>query len=189
MKIISVAEARESGHKWYFTGKPCKHGHVARRQVSNRTCEACAHQRTKEWFLENPEYYAEYRKENIEAINKKERAYYDGNAERISMVARIYRQANPEKGRARRQNAIARKKNADGTHTHGDILRILASQDFKCVYCAKDIADGYHVDHRMPLALGGSNWPDNLQCLCMRCNTRKSAKHPEAWEKEIGFSK
>ena len=29
IKIISHAEAKAQGLKRYFTGKPCKHGHVA----------------------------------------------------------------------------------------------------------------------------------------------------------------
>jgi 5-methylcytosine-specific restriction endonuclease McrA len=33
----------------------------------------------------------------------------------------------------------------------------------------------------MPLKLGGSNWPENLQLLCRTCNLRKNAKHPDVW--------
>lgn len=33
--------AQAAGKKWYFTGRPCRHHHVAERQVSNRTCGAC----------------------------------------------------------------------------------------------------------------------------------------------------
>ena len=48
----------------------------------------------------------------------------------------------------------------------------------KCACCRVSIADGYHVDHIQPLALGGSNDKTNLQLLCPTCNTKKSAKHP-----------
>jgi hypothetical protein len=41
MQIISRAEAKAKGLKRYFTGKPCKHGHVAERQVFNATCVEC----------------------------------------------------------------------------------------------------------------------------------------------------
>jgi len=41
MQIISRAEAKAKGLKRYFTGKPCKHGHVAERQVFNATCVDC----------------------------------------------------------------------------------------------------------------------------------------------------
>lgn len=35
------AAARAAGLKKYFTGVPCKHGHVAERWVSKRTCVKC----------------------------------------------------------------------------------------------------------------------------------------------------
>jgi len=42
MQIITRKEAREKGLKRYFTGKPCKRGHVAERYVShNRPCVVC----------------------------------------------------------------------------------------------------------------------------------------------------
>ena len=41
MQIISRAEAIKQGLKRYFTGKPCKCGHVAERQVLNATCVDC----------------------------------------------------------------------------------------------------------------------------------------------------
>lgn len=41
MKIISRDEAVEANLKFYFTGKPCKHGHVVERNVVGRTCVTC----------------------------------------------------------------------------------------------------------------------------------------------------
>lgn len=34
-------EARKRGLKRYFTGEPCKHGHVAERWVANTGCTVC----------------------------------------------------------------------------------------------------------------------------------------------------
>ena len=41
MQIISRAEAKAKGLRFYFTGKPCKHGHVTKRAVFNATCVEC----------------------------------------------------------------------------------------------------------------------------------------------------
>lgn len=42
-----------------------------------------------------------------------------------------------------------------------------------CLKCGA--TDKLTVDHIIPRARGGSNKPANLQCLCLTCNTRKSA--------------
>lgn len=41
MIVVSLDDARSRGLKRYYTGAPCKHGHLAERQVSNKTCFAC----------------------------------------------------------------------------------------------------------------------------------------------------
>jgi len=42
----------------------------------------------------------------------------------------------------------------------------------RCKYCktTKDLT----VDHKVPVSLGGTNEDSNLQCLCSRCNSKKS---------------
>lgn len=54
-------------------------------------------------------------------------------------------------------------------------------------YCGKPLGDAYHLDHVMPLALGGSNTDDNMQLLRDRCNLQKHAKHPVDFMQERGF--
>jgi hypothetical protein len=51
MQIISRAEAKAKGLNRYFTGKPCKHGHVAERQVFNATCVDCERAAVKRYQL------------------------------------------------------------------------------------------------------------------------------------------
>lgn len=41
MQILSRAEARERLQSTYFTGQPCKHGHVAKRYTQSGTCSEC----------------------------------------------------------------------------------------------------------------------------------------------------
>ena len=59
---------------------------------------------------------------------------------------------------------------ASGSVLHG------ASQDGK---------QTRHVDYIMPLFQGGTNWPDNLQLLCPRCNRAKGSLLPETWAKRL----
>lgn len=39
-----------------------------------------------------------------------------------------------------------------------------------------DLPPPCHVDHIFPRSRGGRTTPDNLQLLCITCNTRKGAK-------------
>jgi hypothetical protein len=55
-EIISRSEAKAQGLKTYFTGKPCKHGHVAIRLVSNGSCRQCAYGQNIQWEQENRDY-------------------------------------------------------------------------------------------------------------------------------------
>lgn len=45
MRVIAWSEARRQGLVRYFTGIPCKYGHVAERFVGNSECVECANAR------------------------------------------------------------------------------------------------------------------------------------------------
>jgi 5-methylcytosine-specific restriction endonuclease McrA len=75
-----------------------------------------------------------------------------------------------------------------GTHTAADLKEILEAQGHRCAYCRTDLSEvKKHVDHIMPLALGGSNGPENLQHLCQPCNQSKGAKHPDDFARQRGL--
>ena len=66
-----------------------------------------------------------------------------------------------------------------GTHTAAAVRSQYGRQRGRCYWCGKKVPWGKkHVDHVVPLALGGSNGPENLVVSCVRCNARKGAKHP-----------
>lgn len=56
-------------------------------------------------------------------------------------------------------------------------FEILKRDEFKCRYCGRTEADGatLHVDHVVPVSLGGRNDPENLATACADCNLGKSA--------------
>lgn len=43
-----------------------------------------------------------------------------------------------------------------------------------CAYCGT--TENLSVDHKRPISRGGSSEPENLQCLCRSCNSRKGAR-------------
>jgi len=49
---------------------------------------------------------------------------------------------------------------------------VYARDGFACLRCGS--VDDLSIDHIFPWSLGGSDEPDNLQTLCLRCNRAKS---------------
>lgn len=83
MEIITREEAIKKGNIYYFTGKPCKHGHIAERTCLNGVCIECSklrRQNNKESIAKNKKKYYENNKESIAKTRKK---YYKNNEEGI----------------------------------------------------------------------------------------------------------
>lgn len=147
------------------------------------------------------------------ALDNRERArlraatWYRENTEKAKASADARRLANPEKENARRAAWVAKnpeKRRATSrasSHNRralkrvsGDQLSVgLADKLFKlqrgkCACgCAQPLGDDYHIDHRMPLALGGEHADHNIQLLRKTCNLHKSAKHPVEFMQQRGF--
>jgi hypothetical protein len=101
--IIGRDEARALGLKRYFTGKPCKHGHVAERVVSSPDCVECRRGRVRGWRAANPEKVREGDRERA----RKSRA---ADPERTRKNARTWRAANLERARERDRLRYAKNK-------------------------------------------------------------------------------
>lgn len=56
-------------------------------------------------------------------------------------------------------------------------FEVLKRDSFKCRYCGRTEADGVklHIDHVIPISLGGRNDHENLATACADCNLGKSA--------------
>ena len=57
----------------------------------------------------------------------------------------------------------------------------------RCACCGVKLNGAHHIDHIIPIALGGTNTDDNIQLLCPSCNLRKSAKHPVDYMQSLGY--
>lgn len=88
---MTLAEARATGAKRYFTGVPCKNGHVAERIAASRTCVGCAKAIEAAW-----------KRANRAKIRASERAWGRANREKQRARKTALRNANPEKYRATR---------------------------------------------------------------------------------------
>lgn len=199
-EIVTLQYARENGLKRYFTGKPCKRGHIAERKTCSKNCTQCDLEQSRG----NPKklaYMKEYTTKNKERISAYHAAYYERNAEKIkeyskgkyqekrpAMLAQMkeWRASNKDAMRQYSKARKARNRCAEGAHTAADIRKLEKMQRMKCAYCRSCLKGGYHLDHIVPLALGGTNWAHNLQLLCQTCNLSKGAKPPELFAQQNG---
>lgn len=89
---------------------------------------------------------------------------------------------NPDKVKEksiRSCNARRARSAGNGGKLSKDIVqKLLKRQNGKCACCGLSLSNGYHLDHIIPLALGGKNSDDNVQLLTPKCNLKKGAKHP-----------
>lgn len=201
MRIISRMEARKLGFKRFFSGKPCPRGHVAERLVSNGTCAVCTLEKQNEKNAAAKAARGDIRGPRERAKEFGAVNYFTGVPcshghvceRRVSdaKCRECIKIKNRSKNSKRKEYlkpfitaAQAKRRGTEGKFTRNDILYKLEKQRFKCIGCGKNISKKYHVDHIIPLAKGGTNWPNNIQCLCPPCNLSKSAKDPIVWAQE-----
>lgn len=109
------AGARACGSKRYFTGKPCRHGHIAPRYVNNSGCSVCAYICGAEYRDENPEKTQESRdkwalanpEKDREAKRKYAKKFYDENPETALERGRNWRKENRDENNKRRREKRA----------------------------------------------------------------------------------
>lgn len=215
MELSELPETRKEaiaiGSRHYFTGKPCKYGHISRRLVSKKSCAECNNNQIKKWRVENPEKNREAnlrrnRTEKRKAYNLALRRSEKGRAARKALYEKDkasatrqvaeWRAKNPERYRLTRKKWMAENKEASGAycrnrqallrgakgkHTKLDILAMYEKQRGKCLCCQSSLRGGYDVDHKTPISKGGSNDPSNLQLLCPKCNRSKGNKDYLEW--------
>lgn len=193
---------------------PCKKAYAkAYRELNKeavKSARALNYKNNKEKILAQN---AEYRKNNKTDIDKKLSEYREANREKLRAEAVEYRRRNPEKLTAYRManreklnanSEIYRVNNLDVFRrlSHNRRARVAAVggvlskdiekklyklQNGKCPCCKEPLGDDYHIDHVVPIALGGTNTDNNVQLLRKRCNLQKNKKHPIDYMQSKGF--
>lgn len=85
-------EAQAIGAKYYFTGEPCKHGHVTPRKTKG-SCVECLKVEWEKGNVKRADYFQNYNKS--EAGQKAKREYYERNREAV--IARAQSRPDEQK--------------------------------------------------------------------------------------------
>jgi 5-methylcytosine-specific restriction endonuclease McrA len=131
--VITRADALAAGLTRFFTGKPCKHGHLSERTSVNGGCIACnAITALALYHDETPEQRAER--------NERTKAWKDAHREQVRAEGRAYSQAHREQANAwkaanrEKINAAERESRLRDPETHkARTARYLATDKAKAV--------------------------------------------------------
>jgi hypothetical protein len=179
-------EAKAKGASHYFTGEPCKHGHVALRLVKG-TCVEC---RKIEWgksYEKRKEYF-----KTSEVAKEAKRRYYERNRELV--IARALARPAEEKrrnGQKWKTNNLlyirADTKNRRRKHKQATPkwLTYLQRREMREIYktaitMTKITGEKYVVDHIIPLrseTVSGLHVPWNLRVITQEENLKKSNQY------------
>lgn len=121
-----------------------------------------------------------------ERVLEASRQSYLRNKEKVLVRSAQWKRENRDHMAARMAQRRAKAAEAD-SYTKGDIQILRLVQKNLCAVCRCDLGNTHHVDHIVPLKLGGGNRKENIQLLCPTCNCQKGAKHPIDFMQQKGY--
>ena len=164
----SRSEAKANGLDRYFTGKPCKHGHVDLRDTKSGNCVECCRMRSRNAWTDNHD-------EMIERATKHRKTRTKSCAE----YSKEWRSKNPAKSS---QHWIARrhaKEQAKPSWVTDDDLFVINEVYTSAKLKTKSTGVQHHVDHIVPLRgrnVSGLHIWWNMQVVPADVNLSKSNK-------------
>lgn len=206
IKIISRQDAISGGQTRYFTGKPCKYGHVAERMVSTRACLECKSERekrrskrvlTEEQRRRKTEGQIKRRKENPDLHRAWGRKSYYKNQDKNIKRSTEYKIKRLKTDKfflfkKRVRSLVTQSLKNHGYSKKSKTCEIIGCsfEDFK-LHIEKQFQEGmswenrhlWHIDHRVPLASANTeeeiiklNHFTNLQPMWAEDNLKKGAR-------------
>ena len=184
----SRAEAKATGAKYYFTGEPCKHGHIAPRKTKG-SCVECLKVEWTEGNEKRAEYFRQYNES--EAGKEAKRRYYEQNKEVVMARAqerspeerrfhkKAYKLKHPDLYRALTKSRRRKHRNATPKWLSQEQKRAMRQLYIDAMTVTRITGTPYVVDHIIPLngdTVSGLHVPWNLRVITREENLRKSNK-------------
>lgn len=155
-------EAKALKATYYYTGKPCRRGHIDKRFTANGCCYTCSLAKVQKWREENPEHLA-----------KIEKSRWKNNKEKRKKDFKRWAQNNKAK-----LSAKTSKRRADEIQATPAWVNLAEMRDYYLKCAKQKLLSGidYTVDHIIPLRgklVCGLHVPWNLQILTRSENSKK----------------
>lgn len=185
-------EAQQKGVAHYFTGEPCKHGHVALRKTKG-ACVECLKVEWKVSAIKRMGYFIDYNRQEI--VKESKHDWYCANREQVIEAARlrpssdkkvyqtnwkaknvVWVRADTKARRRKHRQAtppwLTRKQKSEIRHLYQIAITM-----------SRTTGEQYVVDHIVPLrgdSVSGLHVPWNLRVVTRTENLAKSNKHVDS---------
>jgi hypothetical protein len=184
----SRTEAKATGAKYYFTGAPCKHGHIAPRKTKG-ACIECLKVEWEKANVTRAEYFRQYNQS--EAGKEAKQEYYKRNrsqviaraqarsAETVKLYKYKYKKNNPDVYRALVNFRRRRFRDATPKWLTKEDKRAIRQLYIDAMTATRITGVQYVVDHKYPLngeTICGLHVPTNLKIMTREENLKKSNK-------------
>jgi len=181
-------EAKKTGSKYYFTGQPCKHGHIAARKTKG-SCVECLQVEWAKGNVERAEYFKQYNQSD--AGQKAKRDYYGRNKETViaraqgrpdvakNQYKQKYKEANPELYRELVSLRRRRFRQATPKWLSAEQKMEIRLKYRLAIELSRATGIRHAVDHEIPLQgedVCGLHVPWNLRVITQEENLKKSNK-------------
>lgn len=169
---------------------------ISARSPTAKRCAPCAaaaqKRQIREWMdRERPrmrEIWVAFHARHRERLRQEARQRYHANPAKEK--ARFQRYYNTPSGQAAHRRASGnrriKREQQRGCVSGNIVERRMAEQRGRCAFCGKKIKGTPHLDHIVPLSLGGLHDDSNLQMLCAFCNLSKGDKDPIEFAQQHG---
>lgn len=210
MAIITSTKPGQWAHKRYFTGSPCRNGHIAERRISDGRCVECVKNCSGYGNKQKPETRRRY---DTSLKGKAAKKRYRASAKRREVLNRYWQspkgkackhRANTSekhkiafkrfmatpKGKACgvRSASMRRARKKQQTtipYSFAALMDRFAQFDNSCAYCGS--REPLTQDHFIPLKRGGVHGIENIIPACRKCNIQKNQHMPHAWYSKQSF--